>query len=210
MLLLAPATAEAKGDTEAKNDSVPFFNGFAVSVDLVGPVQMLIGDYGQYEAALRINLKDRYFPVVEMGIGKADHTNDATDISYKTSAPYFKVGVDFNLLKNKHDIYRLFAGGRYAFTSFKYDLSHPGTTDPVWGDTAPYEANGVKCSYQWFEAVIGVDAKMWGPVHLGWSLRYRSRVSHNDGPLGNSWYVPGYGKTGGSNIGGTFNVTVDI
>ena len=210
MLLLSPAVAEAKGDTEAKNDSVPFFNGFAVSVDLVGPVQMLISDYGQYEATLRINLKDRYFPVVEMGIGKADHTNDATDISYKTSAPYFKVGVDFNLLKNKHDIYRLFAGVRYAFTSFKYDLSHPGTTDPVWGDTAPYEANGVKCSYQWVEAVIGVDAKMWGPVHLGWSLRYRSRVSHNDGPLGNSWYVPGYGKTGGSNIGGTFNVTVDI
>ena len=210
MLLFSPAAAEAKGDTEAKNDSVPFFKGFAVSVDLVGPVQMLIGDYGQYEAALRINLKDRYFPVVEMGIGKADHTNDATDISYKTSAPYFKVGVDFNLLKNKHDIYRLFAGVRYAFTSFKYDLSHPGTTDPVWGDTAPYEANGVKCSYQWVEAVIGVDAKMWGPVHLGWSLRYRSRVSHNDGPLGNSWYVPGYGKTGGSNIGGTFNVTVDI
>ena len=191
MLLLSPAVAEAKGDTEAKNDSVPFFNGFAVSVDLVGPVQMLISDYGQYEAALRINLKDRYFPVVEMGIGKADHTNDATDISYKTSAPYFKVGVDFNLLKNKHDIYRLFAGIRYAFTSFQYDLSHPGTTDPVWGDTAPYEANGVKCSYQWVEAVIGVDAKMWVPVHLGWSLKYRSRVSHNDGRLGNSWYVPG-------------------
>ena len=186
---LSPAAAEAKGDTEAKNDSVPFFKGFAVSVDMVGPMQMLIGDYGQYEAALRINLKDRYFPVVEMGIGKADHTN---------------------VLKNKHDIYRLFAGVRYAFTSFKYDLSHPGTTDPVWGETAPYEANGVKCSYQWVEAVIGVDAKMWGPVHLGWSLRYRSRVSHDDGPLGNSWYVPGYGKTGGSNIGGTFNVTVDI
>ena len=125
MLLLSPAVAEAKGDTEAKNDSVPFFNGFAVSVDLVGPVQMLISDYGQYEAALRINLKDRYFPVVEMGIGKADHTNDATDISYKTSAPYFKVGVDFNLLKNKHDIYRLFAGIRYAFTSFQANKFSP-------------------------------------------------------------------------------------
>lgn len=210
MLLLLPATVEAKGGGEAKSDSVPLFKGFAVSVDLVGPVQMLIGDYGQYEAALRINLKDRYFPIVEVGIGKADHNDDATDISYKTSAPYFKAGVDFNLLKNKHDIYRLFAGARYAFTSFKYDLSHPGATDPVWGDTAPYGAKGVKCSYQWIEAVIGVDAKMWGPVHLGWSLRYRSRVSYDDGALGNSWYVPGYGKTGGSNIGGTFNITVDI
>lgn len=210
-MLLASIPANAKGkDGSAKNDSVPLFNGFAVSVDLVGPMQMLIGDYGQYEAALRINLKDRYFPIVEAGIGKADHTNDATDISYKTSAPYWKIGTDFNLLKNKHDIYRLFAGLRYAFTSFKYDISHPGMTDPVWGGTSQFEAKGVKCSYQWFEAVIGVDAKMWGPVHLGWSLRYRSRLSHNDGELGNTWYVPGYGISGGSNIGGTFNITVDI
>lgn len=210
LLLLIPTTANAKNDNEAKNDTIPFFRGFAVSADLVGPIQMLMGDYGQYEAALRINLKDKYFPVVELGIGKADHGNDLTNISYKTSAPYAKIGIDFNLLKNKHDIYRLFAGARYAFTSFKYDLSHPGMTDPVWGGLAPYEATGVKCSYQWIEAVVGVDAKMWGPVHLGWSVRYRSRLSYDDGALGNSWYVPGFGKSNGSNIGGTFNITIDI
>lgn len=211
LLTLVPAAANAKGKADgAANDSVPLFKGFAVSVDLVGPVQMLIGDYGQYEAAVRVNLKDRYFPTVELGIGKADHENDVTDIKYKTTAPYAKVGVDFNLLKNKHDIYRLFAGVRYAFTSYKYDLSHPGIEDPVWGGTAPYGAEGVKCSCQWVEAVIGVDAKMWGPVHLGWSLRYKSRLAYDNGELGNSWYVPGFGKSGGSNIGGTFNVTIDI
>lgn len=211
LLMLMPSAACAKDDgNKAANDSVPLFCGFAVSADLVGPVQMLIGDYGQYEAALRINLKDRYFPIVELGIGKADHDDDVTNIKYKTSAPYFKIGADFNLLKNKHDVYRLYAGARYAFTSYKYDLSHPGMKDPVWGNTAPYEAEGVKCSCQWLEAVIGVDAKMFGPVHLGWSLRYRSRLSHDDGALGNSWYVPGFGKSGGSNIGGTFNVIIDI
>ena len=209
--MLVPSAACAKDDgNKAANDSVPLFCGFAVSADLVGPVQMLIGDYGQYEAALRINLKDRYFPIVELGIGKADHDDDVTNIKYKTSAPYFKIGADFNLLKNKHDVYRLYAGARYAFTSYKYDLSHTGMKDPVWGNTAPYEAEGVKCSCQWLEAVIGVDAKMFGPVHLGWSLRYRSRLSHDDGALGNSWYVPGFGKSGGSNIGGTFNVIIDI
>lgn len=210
LLLLLPATVFAKNKNEVKADTIPLFRGFAVSVDLAGPAQMLIGDYGQYEAALRINLKDKYFPIFELGLGKADHNNDLTNISYKTSAPYARIGIDFNLLKNKHDIYRLFAGVRYAFTSFKYDLSHPGMTDPVWGNIAPYNANGVKCTYQWFEAVIGVDAKMWGPIHLGWSIRYKSRLAYDDGPLGNSWYVPGYGKTGGSNIGGTFNVTIDI
>ena len=210
MLVAAPVAADANDSVEIKNDSVPLFNGIAVSVDLVGPMQMVFGDYGQYEAALRINLKDRYFPIVELGIGKADHNDDATDITYKTSAPYAKIGVDFNLLKNKHDIYRLFAGARYAFTSFKYDLSHPGMTDPVWGGMAPYEGYGIKCSYQWLEIVIGVDAKMWGPVHLGWSVRYRSRLSHNDGTMGNTWYVPGFGKAGSSSLGGTFNIAIDI
>ena len=210
MLVAAPVAADAKDSAEIKNDSVPLFNGIAVSVDLVGPMQMVFGDYGQYEAALRINLKDRYFPIVELGIGKADHNDDATDVTYNTSAPYAKIGVDFNLLKNKHDIYRLFAGARYAFTSFKYDLSHPGMTDPVWGGMAPYEGYGIKCSYQWLEIVIGVDAKMWGPVHLGWSVRYRSRLSHNDGTMGNTWYVPGFGKAGSSSLGGTFNIAIDI
>ena len=210
MLVAAPVAADAKDSAEIKNDSVPLFNGIAVSVDLVGPMQMVFGDYGQYEAALRINLKDRYFPIVELGIGKADHNDDATDITYNTSAPYAKIGVDFNLLKNKHDIYRLFAGARYAFTSFKYDLSHPGMTDPVWGGMAPYEGYGIKCSYQWLEIVIGVDAKMWGPVHLGWSVRYRSRLFHNDGTMGNTWYVPGFGKAGSSSLGGTFNIAIDI
>ena len=210
MLVAAPVAADAKDSAEIKNDSVPLFNGIAVSVDLVGPMQMVFGDYGQYEAALRINLEDRYFPIVELGIGKADHNDDATDITYNTSAPYAKIGVDFNLLKNKHDIYRLFAGARYAFTSFKYDLSHPGMTDPVWGGMAPYEGYGIKCSYQWLEIVIGVDAKMWGPVHLGWSVRYRSRLSHNDGTMGNTWYVPGFGKAGSSSLGGTFNIAIDI
>lgn len=210
-LLSVPTTANAQNHgEEIKKDTIPFFKGFAVYIDLVGPAQLMFSDYGQYEAGLRINLKDKYFPAFELGYGKADHNNDATNISYKTNAPYARIGMDFNVLKNKHDIYRLFAGVRYAFTSFKYDLSHPGMTDPVWGNPAPYEAYGVKCSYQWLEAVIGVDAKMWGPIHLGWSVRYRSRLSYNDGPLGNSWYVPGYGKTGGSNIGGTFNVTIDI
>ena len=102
MLVPADANAQDKADV-AESDSVPLFNGFAVSVDLVGPIQMLIGDYGQYEAAVRVNLKDRYFPTVELGIGKADHDDDATNIKYKTTAPYAKIGVDFNLLKNKHD-----------------------------------------------------------------------------------------------------------
>lgn len=191
-------------------DTVPLFRGFAVAVDLVGPAQLMLSDYGQYEASLRLNLKDKYFPIVELGYGKADHLNDVTDISYKTSAPYGRIGVDFNVLKNKHDDYRLYVGARIAMTSFKFDLSKPPLTDPVWNEEVAYEAKDVKCSYTWMEALIGVDAKLWGPIHLGWSVRYRSRVSYDTGDYGNCWYVPGFGKHGSSRLGGTVNLSLDI
>ena len=59
---LLPAGAQNKTFT-IQNDSVPLFNGFAVSFDLVGPAMQALGDYGEFEAALRINLHDQYFPI---------------------------------------------------------------------------------------------------------------------------------------------------
>jgi hypothetical protein len=213
LLILAPAVATAQSKpkvTLPEKDSIAFFRGAAVSVDIVGPAQLAFGDYGQYEAALRINLKDKYFPIIELGYGKADAEDISTKITYKTSAPYGRIGVDFNLMKNKHDIYRLYGGVRYAYTNFKYDMFSPGLTDPVWGDRVEYKANDVKCYYHWLEFVFGVDAKIWGPIRLGWSVRYKRRMMHEEGELGNAWYVPGYGKTGSSRLGGTFNIIFEI
>ena len=198
-----------KGRTAA-TDTTATFRSFEVTLDLLGAAQMWLSDYGQYEAALRIDLKDKYFPILEIGYGKADAKDVSTNLHYKTGAPYFRIGVDFNLLKNKHDIYRLYGGFRYAFTSYKFDVNSPGTTDPVWGEIAPYSANGIKARYQWLEAVAGVDVKISGPLHLGWSVRCRRRLFHDDGTIGNTWYVPGFGKQSGSRLGGTFNLIFEF
>lgn len=192
-------------------DTNRFFRGLQVMVDAVGPIQLAVSDYGQYEAALRINLKDKYFPVFELGYGTANHEDDpVTHVAYKTSAPYGKVGLDFNIMKNKHDIYRVYIGARYAFTTFKYDVASPMLTDPVWKDPAAIQLNNVSASYHWAELLFAVDAKIWGPLHLGWSVRYRRRLAHNDGESGNVWYVPGFGKTGNSRLGGTFNIIINL
>ena len=211
--LLLPLSANAQKTTVptmVNEDSIPLFRGIAVSVDAVGPVQMMISDYGQYEAALKVNLKDKYFPVIEIGIGLANHEDEATSIKYKTSAPFARIGCDFNIAKNKHDIYRIFAGARYAFTSFKYDISGPDVEDPVWGTATPYGEKDVKGSYHWIEALVGVDAKIAGPLRLGWSVRYRSRLAKKSGDIGDPWYVPGFGKQGGSVLGATFNITFEL
>ena len=68
----------------------------------------------------------------------------------------------------------------------------------------------MKCSYHWAELVLGVDAKLWGPIHLGWSARYRKRLAYKRVDFGEVWYVPGYGVSDSSNISGTFNIIFDI
>ena len=191
-------------------DTIPLLRGVAVSVDAVGLAQKAFSDYGQYEASLRINLKDKYFPVVELGYGSADANDPTTNLSYKTSAPYGRIGVDFNIAKNKHDDYRIYAGLRYAMTYYKFDVIGHGVKDPVWGDDVKYEAHDVKANYHWLEGVFGVDAKIAGPLRLGWSVRYRRRVASGNGDIGNTWYVPGYGKQGSSRIGGSFNIIFEL
>lgn len=214
MFLLWPAsTARAQKNivAEVLDDSIPLFRNVAVSVDLFGAIQRQVSDYGQYEASLRVNLKDKYFPVLELGLGDANHDEDPiTGISVKTRAPYGRIGCDFNVMKNKHDDYRIYVGARYAFTSFDFDLAHPGVKDPVYGGTAQYGLEGERCNAHWLEGVFTVDAKISGPVRLGWSVRYRRRVSANLGSAGNVWYIPGFGRADNTNIGGTFNLTFEL
>ncbi|MGI6221988.1 MAG: DUF6048 family protein [Prevotella sp.] len=213
LLLLLPLSLSAQQRKQIvvqDSDSIATFRGVAVSVDLVGPIQLLVSSYGQLEAALRVNLKDRYFPIVEIGYGKADADDDVTRLQYKTSAPYGRIGMDFNLLRNKHDDYRLYAGFRYAYTSYKFDVDSPNLIDPVWGGDAPYSVHDIKANCGWAEAVFSIDAKIFGPIRMGWSVRYKHRLHHDDGTIGNTWYVPGYGKQGNSRLGGTFNITFEI
>src|SRR5574344_1577034 len=95
VLLMAPQFAIAQNKKlqdgkrlmVQKNDTTALFMGFSVSADIVGPAMLLFGDYGQYEGALRINLKDKYFPIIELGYGKCDHIEERTNIRATVCTP---------------------------------------------------------------------------------------------------------------------------
>ena len=208
---MALLTGSAQGFLKLQRDTLPAFRGIAVSADLVGAAQMILSDYGQYEAALRVNLYNQYFPVYEVGLGKASHINDeVTDISYSTKAPYFRLGVDVNLLKKKNTGNRVFAGLRYGYTNYKVDISHPPYEDPIWKWETAFDVSGEKCYQHWAELVFGIDAKVAGPLHMGWTARYRRRLFHDDGITGKTWYVPGFGIQDGTSLAATFNIIIDI
>ena len=167
VLMTTAVMAQKRKAVAVEKDSTRLFKGIALSADLAGAVQKQVSSYGQYELGLHVNLRDKYFVVAEVGLGKADADDPNTELRYKTSAPYGKIGVDFNLTKNKHDIYRVIGGVRYAFTSFKYDVEGSTVKDPIWGDESEFGFTGVKCSQHWMELVAGVDAKVAGPLRMG-------------------------------------------
>lgn len=194
-----------------EKDSIPLFRGVTVMADLVGPAELVFSDYGQVEGALRVNLHDQWFPVLELGFGHARHIDDVvTGFNYTTDAPYFRLGCDFNILRKKHAPHLLYIGLRYAFTSYSMSISHPTYKDPTWQWETVYDVDGERCHQHWVEALFGLDARVFGPVRLGWSVRYRRRLHRNEGVTENAWYVPGYGTSGSSKLGVSFNVGVDI
>ncbi len=194
----------------AEAAEIQAFAGISVSADLAGATMAAFTPYGNYEAACRISLWHRYFPIVEIGLGTSNHTEESTQIHYKTNAPYFRIGADYNFSKNRRSGNRIFAGLRYGFTGYKYDVSGPTINDPTWGGSVPFDYSGVSVNAHWGEAVFGLEAKIIGILRLGWSLRYKVMLKQKNSEIGKSWYVPGYGRNKSGIFGGTFNIIFEL
>ena len=186
-----PSTKE-KAKEEIKVDTIPFYNGTYVGV----------------------NLKRKFIPTAEIGFGQTDTWSD-NGIHYKSAAPYFRIGVDYNVVKEY-----LYVGLRYGFSSFKYDISstpfsdpiyggsmaNPGLIDGIWGGSVPYHYNGLKSNMQWLELVAGVNVQIYKRFYMGWTLRFKFKTSASVNEHGNPWYVPGFGEYDSSNIGITYTL----
>lgn len=195
----------------ASNRSVPLWAGASVSANLAGAVLAQVTSYGEYEAALRLNLRNKYFPIIEAGLGRANAIGESSQLHFRTSAPFARVGLDYNIKKDLRSMNRVFVGIRYGVSSFSYDLAGPDLNDPYWKTTQPFNFVDIASQAHWGEALFGLEAQIWKGIHLGWSLRYKLRFHEKATPLGHVYYIPGYGKNSGSTtFGATFNLVIDL
>lgn len=185
------------------------FQGVFVGVDVFGFLNQALGsDVSTTEASVEVNLLNRFFPVVEIGYGSMDATDDETDIHYKTSAPFFRIGANYNVFYKKPHLPGYFTVGlRYGFSSFDYDVQAPTLTDPNWGHTqVPVDYTGVKTKAGWLELVLGLKTNVYKDFYMGFTVRYRSRMSLTKNENSEPYYIPGYGRGKSNNLGITYNL----
>lgn len=203
------AQSSDSGKEKEKTEAVyfPLYNGLTVSTDIYGLGASVLGsDFLSAEIAVEASLKNRFFPIVEIGYGTTDTSNEK-GIYYKSSAPYFRIGMNYNTMYKKGNPNFLYVGFRYGYTSFSYDtgtisftddefggsISNPNITDPIWGGSIPFNQKGLKASMGWIELLAGVRAHIYKDFYMGWSVRYRRKMNASLSDYGDPWYVPGFG-----------------
>ena len=151
-------------------------------------------------------------PIIEVGYGKIDVTNEETNIHFSTAAPYVRVGMDYNMMSKKpHLPGYIYLGGRIGFTPMKYDYEAPTLIDPNWeGLEIPIDYHDVKSNVTWFEFVVGLKAHVFKRFSMGWSIRYHSRLKMTKNENSEPHYIPGFGKGGRTNFGVAYNLIYDL
>lgn len=211
-LWLLPSSLQAqevKILSEEEKEKPALFQGVFVGVDVFGFMNQALGsDIKTTEVSVEANLLNRFFPIVELGYGSIDTTDDETDIHFKTSAPFFRIGANYNVFYKKPHLPGYFTVGlRYGLSSFDYDVKAPALVDPNWGSTqVPIDYTGVKCNASWLELVLGLKTQVYKNFYMGFTVRYRSRLSMTKNENSEPYYIPGYGRGKSNNYGITYNL----
>lgn len=185
----------------------PLWQSVAVGVDIWDPALRLFGQkYGLVGFSAQLNMHNRYMPILEIGLGRASNTPAGMNFTYKSPlSVYFKVGADYNFLYNSNPDYLFFAGLRYGFAPFSYQLTDISIEDTYWDQTMYPTIPSQKATVGWAEFVLGLKVKLWGPIAAGWSIRYHGILHQSRQSYGDPWYIPGYGTYSGS-ITGSFSI----
>lgn len=189
----------------------PLFYAAAVGIDVWDPVMRVFGqDYGLVEFSAELNLHNRYVPVVEVGLGASDYAPEDNNYRYKVGVtPYFRIGCNYNFIYNSNPDYMAFAGLRFGWSRFGYEINDVRLHSDYWGETATFNVPRQVCSVSYLQVLFGIRVKVLGPVSLGWNIRYKAKLYESKSAYGNPWYIPGYGSRNGA-LTGSFSIFYTI
>lgn len=189
------------------------FRGLSVHADIGSPIIALLGGNARsYEVQLDINIYRRIYPIFEMGYATANKES-VSGIVYDAKAPFFRLGINYGLMKPFKDDESVrsvksypFVGIRYAMSPVTYNISNISISDSYWGTSSVHNFSNNLDYAGWLEVVGGVRVDLFRGLTMGWSVRLKTLLHTAASDKAYVWYVPGYGKSSG--MGVMFNYTI--
>lgn len=191
----------------------PLIYEVTAGVDIWNPVMRIIGqDYGLASVWGELNMHNRYFPYLEMGMDNADATPDNSNFTFKSSAaPFFKIGASYNVFYNSNPGYQLKFGLRYGITRFSYQYDGIVIDEGYWGQPAYTSIGSQSATAGYLEVVAAVKVKIYRGFSMGWTLKLHKLLHETDNQFGEPMIIPGYGNrknlfAGGFSLMYTFGI----
>lgn len=174
----------------------PLLHAVTVGVNLWDPIMRILGqEYGGAEVWAELSLHNRYKPVVEFGLSAANITPEEMNYTFKSSlAPYFKIGINYNIFYNSNPNYQMNVGLRYGFTTYSYKVVDVTVNEGYWDDPSHFSLPSTRSTAGWLEITAGVKVLIAKPISLGWNIKYSTKLHESAAPYGEPMYIPGFGK----------------
>lgn len=195
-----------------KNEIVyPLWDDVTIGLNIWDPAMRCFGqDYGLFDVWAELSFHNRFKPIIEFGLGEASHTPDDNSYKYKSKiAPFFKIGANYNFLYNKTKEYQFYAGLRYGYSSFSYEISDITINNPYWSENYTTTIPSQNASVGYGEIVLGLKVQIFKQLSMGWAFKYHTILHESKSNYGEPWYIPGFGSRG-SSLTGAFNIMYTI
>ena len=192
---LAARQEERKDSLRRVYKHYPRLTDLAIGANFVEPVFMAFGQsYASTDVNFTLNMWNRFQPTVELGLGWAKTSPDDMNFTYKGKpSPYFKVGANYNFLFKNAPDHQAFLGARLGYSSFGYDVNGAHYIDGTWKEDESSNYTGERSHALWGEVGLGLKVKLYGPLSMGWMIRYHGIFNYAKNDNTNPWFIPGYG-----------------
>ena len=182
-------------------------NSMSIGLNVWDPIMAIAGQkYGGIDVWADLSIHNRFFPVVELGVGIANSTPKEGNYTYKGKpSVYVKVGMNYNFFFNDTDDYQLFAGIRGGFSSFNYDIDNITINSSYWDESHNFSITDQHSTALYGEALLGIKVRIYKAFSMGWTVRYHHLFKCNDAKNSTPFYIPGFGNRNGK-LGASFSL----
>jgi len=178
-----------------------------VSADFVGLANMISSGNTQAEFSAKIDF-DQLFLAYDFGFENQNLTgsSDSGPFAYSSEGRFFRIGPQINFLPYNKDRSNIFFGLSYAHANLSDHIDYTATAEN-WDD-AELEYSNINLKAQWFEASLGMSVRIFGPLFMGYTMRFKMAKSMDTPGELMPFSIPGFGEADkGSHFGFNYYIT---